>query len=204
MTIDPTTGRPTIEFAGAVIVLMTESDKPRKLIRIIGTLNGKIVDCIIDCGATQCILSSAMARKLKVPITDEQVLVILADGSKQMAKVSEAVDLVIAGRKCKQAFLIIDLSVGDTLIGLDWLTKHDVWIHPRKSRLLFAPPMLEQFDDQEQDLENTKLEQLSNELRGFYTTSALRKTNGWTSMTNFWKSWSGQLRTKTPSSYPPT
>ena len=136
--------------------LVSESEA-LSLIKLIGNLNGSKVMCIIDTGATNSIISSNIADKLKIPVSDQRAMIILADGSKIIANSTTELDFSLAGKKSKMTFLITDLTAGDALIGLDWLSSHNAWIHASKRTIFFLPnvPGMLSIKHQEPDVDST-------------------------------------------------
>ena len=111
------------------------------LIKLLGNLNGSKVICIIDTGATNSIISSNIVNKLNLPVSDQRTMIALADGSKVKANSTAELDFTLAGKISKMKFLITDLTAGDALVGLDWLSSHNAWIHASKRTIYFLPNM---------------------------------------------------------------
>ena len=63
----------------------------------------------------------------------------LADGSMANANSTMEVEFSLAGKSCKMPFLITEITAGDALIGIDWLTAHNAWIHASTRLLVFLP-----------------------------------------------------------------
>ena len=109
----------------------------RRLIKLVGSVNGAKATCIIDTGASCSVISNNFVRKHNVPLSDSTTNINMADGSSTNAQQTERLILSLANRTCELSFLATNLNAGDILIGLDWLTQHNVWIHPTKRLLVF-------------------------------------------------------------------
>jgi predicted aspartyl protease len=151
-----------------IVSLMAEKEvETRRLLKLNGLLNGHEIDCIIDTGATNSILSSITAKRLNIQLSDDITTVTLADGTSTQAHSTIEVDFSLASKNNKQTFLITELNAGDALIGLDWLTKYDISIHPTKRTLTFSPPLNKPESDLEKNLTSNDLEILQEEVTAF-------------------------------------
>ncbi len=121
-----------------VTTLQPEKNNKR-LIRVYGYLVGHEINCIIDTGATDSIISKSIADKLNLEPSGKMTPISLADGSMANANSTMDVEFSLAGKSCKMPFLITEITAGDALIGIDWLTAHNAWIHASKRLLVFLP-----------------------------------------------------------------
>ena len=97
------------------------------------------------------------------------------------------VEFSLAGKSCKMPFLITEITAGDALIGIDWLTAHNAWIHASKCLLVFLPDSTKMYLNLEFDekmpnkLMRTVLQHKIQEytcLNGLLTTTSWMKSNG--------------------------
>lgn len=93
-------------LVGAAVTLMIDSPNPRRLIKATGHVNGSEVDCIIDCGATNSIISSSTAKRLNIPLSNTRLRVTMFNGVTQNARFTEELKFNLAGKSCQQQFIV--------------------------------------------------------------------------------------------------
>ena len=150
----------------AVSLMAKKEIETHKLLKINGLLCGHEIVCIIDTGSSNSILSSETANRLNVKLSDNITTVALADGTTTQACSTIDLDFSITGKNSKQTFLITEFNESDALIGLDWLSKYDICIHPTKRTLKFLSPFITKEKDLEKNSKNNEIGK-PNKLKSF-------------------------------------
>ena len=120
--------------------MIAESVSSKNLITLPGRLNGENVLCIVDTGASASIVSARTIKKFDIELTGLNTLISMADGSTARVATTGPMTFELIGKTCDDIeFMVTNITAADIIVGLDLLHKWNVWIHPRKNTLVFAP-----------------------------------------------------------------
>ena len=106
-------------------------------------LNGNAAAALLDTGAGLSFLSNSFAVKNKFAVNqldaDECFDVRLGNGTTvPVNQFVEDVGLHLKTDNFKQRFYLLGLPTGiDCIIGMDFLTENDAWVHPKSKRIVF-------------------------------------------------------------------
>ena len=93
------------------------------LLQTIGKINGFNSKMIFDSGAMSSVISKRLADDYKLPKSDEEVNVVMADGRVEQASLTELVTISIFGISVEVKMIILDNNDKPVLIGLDWMSE---------------------------------------------------------------------------------
>ena len=103
-------------------------------------LNKNPVLCVIDTGASVCLMSQAKWNEIK---TNEELeppdIVAEAANNMSLGILGKAcMTLVCSGYECDVEFYVVDRMSQDILLGLNWLVKHEIALFVKEKKMLFA------------------------------------------------------------------
>ena len=103
-------------------------------------LNKNPVLCVIDTGASVCLMSQAKWNEIK---TNEELeppdIVAEAANNMPLGILGKAcMTLVCSGYECDVEFYVVDRMSQDILLGLNWLVKHEIALFVKEKKMLFA------------------------------------------------------------------
>ena len=103
-------------------------------------INCNSVLCVIDTGASVCLMSQAKWNEIK---TNEHLEPsdIVAEAANNMPLGilgKTCMTLVCSGYECDVEFYVVDRMSQDILLGLDWLVKHEITLFVKEKKILFA------------------------------------------------------------------
>ena len=108
------------------------------------TLGGDHVDTLIDTGATMTLIKPEIAQRMcaakQVTIENcDNISVQLADSSLCVINQYIIARLCISDITTECKLFLMSLPPGyDVLLGMDWLQDNDVWLHPKRKRLVLT------------------------------------------------------------------
>ena len=109
-----------------------------KLMRIPASVNGNLIDCVLDIGATTSVMSESTVKRLNVALTEEIASISLGDGSTVDVRITEKIPIIVYNRVCNLEFLVTPMVMTEILLGLDWFNHLDVLVHPKAKMLKFS------------------------------------------------------------------
>eukprot|EP00794_Sanderia_malayensis_P006721 gene6721-7481_t len=103
-------------------------------------INNNAALCIIDTGASVCLISQSKWSKIK---NDEQLMPsdIVAEAANNMPLGilgKTFVKLVCSGHEFDVEFYVVDRMSQDILLGLNWLVDHEITLCVKEKKMLFA------------------------------------------------------------------
>ena len=113
------------------------------LLTVKGEIEGHVVECVLDTGATSSVISKNMVEKLGLKTTSDEVCIRLADGQLTKCQHTVPLSVVICARHCKIPFMVMPNNHIDVLIGLDWFIFHGVSIDPGLNLLSFRKEQID-------------------------------------------------------------
>ncbi len=89
---------------------------------------------VLDSGASTSILSRRIVEKYNIlkMSKPEEWKISLADGSKQVARYTQPLNIEVAGLFCELKFINLDHERVDVLLGLEWMEHFDVKFRPNQ------------------------------------------------------------------------
>ena len=102
---------------------ITYNEPQQTLLQTIGKINGFNSKMIFDSGAMSSVISKRLADDYKLPKSDEEVNVVMADGRVEQASLTELVTISIFGISVEVKMIILDNNDKPVLIGLDWMSE---------------------------------------------------------------------------------
>ena len=115
--------------------------KTQAPITVKGTLNGHLVDCVIDTGASSTIIARDLAERLKLRVHEAGTRIITATkGPSAPVSTTGKVAIEIHGSIVQMPLLVHDLpSQYQCLVGPDWLNISRCIVDTVEQRLIFKP-----------------------------------------------------------------
>jgi hypothetical protein len=99
------------------------SDQQQVLLKAIGKINGDKVHMIFDSGAMSSVVSKRLAEHLELPMSDESVSVVFANGRREEAIFTSPVTITIFGISVDVKMIVLNNDDKPVLIGLDWMAE---------------------------------------------------------------------------------
>jgi len=103
---------------------------------LIGARGRRVIDVVVDTGASRTVVNSEIAEAVGLPLSDERKSFLDANGN-GMESIGGKLALRYAGRTYAIYGFISKTLSNNCLLGMDFLTRYDVRIDARSGRLHF-------------------------------------------------------------------
>ena len=108
----------------------------QKLMSVQAKIDGKLLECVIDTGATVSIMSKRIAEKNNVEFSKKTTEIRLANGKVIRGLITVPLDVIIESRYSKMKFVVMENDKIDVLLGLDWLVHNKASVNPFEGTLI--------------------------------------------------------------------